>query len=52
MKKQVKINAEAKKYLLDYLQHWLDELSKDTFSYRKGIVQAIYNKVDSMPVEK
>ena len=51
MKRIVKINKEAKEYLLNYLQKWLDELSKHTFSYRKGIVQAIYNKVDSMPVE-
>lgn len=50
MKRQVKINAEAKEYLLDYLQNWLNELGKHTFSYRKGIVQAIYNKVDSIPV--
>ena len=52
MSKQVKINKEAKEYLLSYLQNWLDELSKHTFSYRKGIVQAIYNKVDSIPVIK
>ena len=51
MKRQVKINAEAKEYLLGYLQNWLNELSKHTFSYRKGIVQAIYNKVDSMPID-
>ena len=50
MKRQVKINAEAKVYLLNYLQNWLNELSKHTFSYRKGIVQAIYNKIDSIPV--
>ena len=52
MKKQVKINKEAKEYLLNYLQNWIDELSKHTFSYRKGIVRAIYIKVDSIPVEK
>ena len=51
MERMAKINKEAKEYLLNYLQNWLDELSKHTFSYRKGIVQAIYNKVDSMPVE-
>ena len=49
--KKVTINKEAKEYLLDYLQNWIDELSKHTFSYRKGIVRAIYNKVDAMPVE-
>ena len=52
MKKQVKINKEAKEYLLDYLQNWINELSKDTFSYRKGIVRAIYNKIDTMPIIK
>lgn len=50
MKKQVKINKEAKEYLLDYLQNWINELSKHTFSYRKGIVRAIYNKIDAMPI--
>ena len=51
VKKKVYINQEAKEYLLDYLQNWLDHLSKFSFSYRKGIVRAIYNKVDSIPVE-
>lgn len=51
MKKKVTINKEAKEYILDYLQNWLNELGKHSFSYRKGIVQAIYNKVDSIPVE-
>ena len=42
---------EAKEYLLSYLQAWIDHLSRFTFSYRKGIVRAIYNKIDSMDVE-
>ena len=50
-KNKVKINKEAKEYLLNYLQGWIDHLSKFTWSYRKGIVRAIYNKVDSMEVE-
>ena len=49
-KKNVKINKEAKEYLLAYLQTWIDHLSKFTFSPRKGIVRAIYNKIDSMDV--
>ena len=52
MKKKIYINKEAKEYLLNYLQDWLDHLSKFSFSYRKGIVRAIYNKVDSMPIEE
>ena len=51
MKQKVYINKEAKKYLLDYLQGWLDHLNKFSFSYRKGIVRAIYNKVESIPIE-
>jgi hypothetical protein len=51
MKKKIYINKEAKEYLLKYLQDWLDHLSKFSFSYRKGIVRAIYNKVESIPVE-
>jgi hypothetical protein len=49
--KKVTINVEAKEYLLNYLENWLDEFSKHSFSYRKGIVQAIYNKIDSIEVE-
>ena len=50
-KKKPKINKEAKEYLLAYLQAWIDHLSRFTFSYRKGIVRAIYNEIDSMDVE-
>ena len=49
--KKVCINKEAKEYLLQYLQDWLDHLNKFSFSYRKGIVRAIYNKIDAMPIE-
>ena len=51
MKQKVYINKEAKEYLLNYLQDWIDHLNKSSFSYRKGIVRAIYNKVDSIPTE-
>lgn len=50
--KKVTINKEAKEFILEYLQGWLDHLGKFAFSYRKGIVQAIYNKIDSIPVEE
>lgn len=48
-KKKIKINREAKEYILKYLQQWLDELSRYPVSYRRGIVRAIYNKVESIP---
>ena len=51
MCEKVTINKEAKEYILGYLQNWLTELGKFKFSYRKGIVQAIYNKVDAIPVK-
>lgn len=50
-KKGIKINREAKEYLLNYLQNWLDDLSTYSFSFRKGIVWTIYNKIDSIPVD-
>ena len=50
--KNVTINREAKEYILEYLDNWINELSRYTFSYRKGIVRAIYNKIDSIPVQK
>lgn len=50
--KKVTINSEAKEYILEYLDNWINELSRYTFSYRKGIVRAIYNKIDSIPVQK
>ena len=50
-KEPVKINKEAKEYLLEYLQEWLNHLDRFTFSYRKGIVRAIYNKIDSLEVK-
>ena len=50
MKKEVKINKEAKEYLLTYLEEWINHLNKFDFSFRKGIVRAIYNKIDSMQV--
>ena len=49
--KKVKINKDAKDYLLDYLQGWIDHFSRFPTSFRKGIVRAIYNKVDGMEVE-
>lgn len=48
--KKVYINKEAKQYLLDYLGDWINHLSTFDFSFRKGIVRAIYNKVEAMPV--
>ena len=50
--KKVTINREAKEYILEYLDNWINELSRYTFSYRKGIVRAIYHKIDSIPVQK
>lgn len=52
MSRPVTINKEAKEYLLSYLQEWLDQLSKTPTSRRKGIVRAIYNKIDSMKEEE
>lgn len=48
--KKVYINKEAKQYLLDYLGDWINHLSTFDFSFRKGIVRAIYNKIEAMPV--
>lgn len=52
MKKSITINQEAKEYLLKYLQEWIDRLNQYPFSYRKGIVRAIYNKIESIPITK
>jgi len=52
MKDRIKINKEAKEYLLAYLQEWIDRLNQYPFSYRKGIVRAIYNKIESIPSEE
>ncbi len=49
--KKVKINKEAKEYLLNYLQEWIDHFNRFPTSFRKGIVRAIYNKVDAMETE-
>lgn len=38
----------VKEQILEYCDNWLKELSKYEFSYRKGIVQAIRNKVESV----
>lgn len=43
------INKEAKNYILSYLDSWLQELGQYPFSYRKGIVRAIYSKIESIP---
>lgn len=51
MKKKIYINTEAKEYILSYLEEWIDELGKFPTSFRKGIIRAIYNKVDSIPVD-
>ena len=52
MKKEaIYINKKAKEYILSYLQYWIDELGRYPTSYRKGIVRAIYNKIDALPVE-
>lgn len=48
--KKVYINKEAKQYLLEYLSDWINHLSTFDFSFRKGIVRAIYNKIEAMPV--
>lgn len=48
--KKVYINKEAKQYLLNYLEDWINHLSTFDFSFRKGIVRAIYNKVESIPI--
>ena len=50
--KNIKINRDAKEYILAYLQEWINHLSKFTFSYRKGIVRAIYNKIDAMEIKE
>jgi len=50
--KKVTINREAKEYILNYLQEWIDQLSRYDFSFRKGIVRAIYNKIEAIPVEE
>ena len=50
MKEKIKINKEAKEYILTYLEDWINHLSKFDFSFRKGIVRAIYNKIEAMPV--
>ena len=52
MKEKIKINKEAKEYILTYLEDWINHLSKFDFSFRKGIVRAIYNKIESIPIEE
>lgn len=47
---KITITKECKRYILNYLDSWIVELSKHKFSYRKGIVRAIYNFIDSIEV--
>lgn len=49
--KKVTINKEAKEYILQYLDDWIKHLSTFDFSFRKGIVRAIYNKIEAIPVQ-